>query len=433
MKLKDFHPARNLEAWVCLIALMSIPGWAAVAAPPQAPPPVQITLDEAIRLALAHNPSYRVAENQILQSQASEITAGIRPNPVFTYDDLFVPIVPSQFNGPNLNNITEFDAGASFTWERGHKRQARIRAARNQTTVTRSVAQDAARTLTYSVAQQFISALLAKSQVEFAQQDLASFEKTVVTSTSQFKAGAISQGDLLKVKLQALQFQTDVSSARLALVQSLAGLRQLVGYDAVPANYTVAGRLAYTPVHANREDLQLLALKTRPDLLAAEQGVTAADSQYTLAKANGKRDLTTTFYYTHVATINSTSFIANMEIPIFDRNQGEIARTHYAITQADEQRQAAQQAVMTDVTNAFEALKTSEKVVQLYDSGYRNEAQESLEISRYAYGRGAVSLLDFLDAERSYRSTELAYRQALANYMLALEQLREAAAVRHLP
>ena len=88
---------------------------------------------------------------------------------------------------------------------------------------------------------------------------------------------------------------------------------------------------------------------------------------------------------------------------------------------------------MTDVSNAFEAAATNQDVVKLYISGYLKEAQDSREISEYAYKGGAATLLDFLDAERSYRDTELAYRQALAAYMLSLEQLRQAVGVRSLP
>ena len=88
---------------------------------------------------------------------------------------------------------------------------------------------------------------------------------------------------------------------------------------------------------------------------------------------------------------------------------------------------------MTDVTTAFEAAKDGDTVVRLYESGYLKQAQDSRDISEYAYKRGAASLLDFLDAERSYRATQLAYRQALATYMLALEQLREAVGSRTLP
>ncbi len=65
------------------------------------------------------------------------------------------------------------------------------------------------------------------------------------------------------------------------------------------------------------------------------------------------------------------------------------------------------------MANAYEAVKSNDEVMQLYISGYLKQAQDSRDISEYAYRRGAVSLLDFLDAERSYRATQLAYRQAL--------------------
>jgi outer membrane protein, heavy metal efflux system len=402
----------------------------------QAAPRARIDLEQAIQLALAHNHALKAAESQIPQSQAEEVTASLRPNPVFTYDNLFIPFSAHPAGGsyPSaLNSITEFDAGISYTIERGHKRQARIQAAHDQTTETRSQVSDAERTLTATVAQQFIGVLLAKSNLRLAEDDLASYQKTVAISQESYRAGAMSEGDLLKIKLQLLQFQTDLSSAKLAVVQSLAGLRQLLGFESVPMNYDVVGELAYAPLHLNQEDLQLQALKVRPDLMAAQQGVTAAQSQYKLAKANGKRDLTTTLYYTHVAEVNSASFIMNIEIPIFDRNQGEIARTHHAISQAQEFSSEASETVMTDVANAFQGVQTNAQVVKLYTSGYLKQAEESRDISAYAYKRGAASLLDFLDAERSYRATQLAYRQSLANYMLSLEQLREAVGTRNLP
>ena len=287
--------------------------------------------------------------------------------------------------------------------------------------------------MTSNVAQQFIGVLLAKSNLELAKHDLASYQQTVDLSQESFRAGAMSEGDLLKIKLQLLQFQMDVSSAKLALVQALASLRQLLGFESVPADYDVTGELAYTPLGLNQEDLQLRALKLRPDLMAAQQGITAAQSQYKLAKANGKRDLTTTFDYTHVSDVNSASFAMSIEIPIFDRNQGEIARTHYAITQAQETSTETSETVMTDVANAYQGVETNAAVVQLYTSGYLKQAEDSRDISEYAYKRGAASLLDFLDAERSYRATQLAYRQALANYMMAIETLREAVGTRNLP
>jgi cobalt-zinc-cadmium efflux system outer membrane protein len=122
-----------------------------------------------------------------------------------------------------------------------------------------------------------------------------------------------------------------------------------------------------------------------------------------------------------------------VQIPVFDRNQGEIARAGFAVTQAQEQEKFALGQVLTDVKDAFETLHTNDQVVGLYRSGYLDQAQQSRDISEYAYRHGAASLLDFLDAERSYRATQLGYRQALASYLLALEQLREAAGTRNVP
>jgi cobalt-zinc-cadmium efflux system outer membrane protein len=174
-------------------------------------------------------------------------------------------------------------------------------------------------------------------------------------------------------------------------------------------------------------------MQNRPDYRAAQQGVTAANSQYELQKAIGKQDVTVQANYSHVNGINAATFYGSIPLPIFNRNQGEIARTRFAITQAQEQERATSGQVMTDVKDAYEGLRVNDRVIQLYRSGYLEVAQKDRDISEYAYKRGAVSLLDYLDAERSYRATQLAYRQALAAYLLAQEQLREAVGVRTLP
>jgi cobalt-zinc-cadmium efflux system outer membrane protein len=393
-----------------------------------------ISLDQAIDLALAHNHSIKASRTLILQNQAQEITANLRPNPTLGADSQFIPFFsPQDFSGTNLDQTQQFDVGIGYLFERGRKRQRRLQAARDQTAVTRAQVADAERTLAFNVGQQFVSVLLAESTLRFALEDLKGFQQTVDISETQLKAGYIGEGDYLKIKLQLLQFQTDVSSARLAKVQALVGLRELLGYDAVPADFDVIGDLAYQPLKASLEDLQARALRERPDFRAAQLGITAAQSQILLAKANAKVDVNGTYDFTHVSGENTASIFANFELPIFNRNQGEIARTTHALTQAQEQEQSASDTVLSDVANAYEGVKSNDEVVQLYTSGYLKQAQDSRDISEYAYKRGAASLLDFLDAERSYRSTQLAYRQALAAYMTALEQLKEALGSRNLP
>jgi cobalt-zinc-cadmium efflux system outer membrane protein len=392
-----------------------------------------LSLDDAIRLALQHNHNLLAARTTIQQNEAEEITANLRPDPILLTDADFLPVFqPDQFTSDYTNNTAQFDLGVSYLFERGKKRQHRLQAARDATAVSRSQVADTERGLTYSVASQYINVELAESTLALAQQDLKSFQDTVQIAEAQYKDGDISEADFLKIKLQMLQFQSDVSSAQLSRAQGLSDLRQLLGYESVPADYDVVPEFDYQPVAGNLDDFEDKALENRPDLRAARQGVTAANSQYQLQKAIGKRDIIGQINYTHLQ-FNEISLFGQMPLPIFDRNQGEIARAGYAITQAQEQAKSAQGQVLTDVRDAFENMHSNDSIVGLYRSGYLNQAQQSRDISEYAYRRGAASLLDFLDAERSYRSVQLGYRQALASYLLAVEQLHEAVGTRSLP
>jgi len=396
--------------------------------------PVKITLDEAVQMALARNHTLLAARTTIQQSEAEEVTANLRPNPLLLGDAQFLPVFNwDQFNSDYINNLAQFDLGVSYLFERGKKRQHRLQAAKDQTAVARSTVADNERTLTFQVASEFVSVQLAESTLDLARQDLKSFQDTVDINRERYRAGDISKDDYLKIELQLLQFQMDESQARLARAQALSDLRQLVGYESVPADYDVAGDLDYQALHANLEDLQMKALASRPDLRAAQQGVTAATSQYQLQKAIAKVDFTGQINYTHINDLSTISLFGNVPLPVFNRNQGEIARARFLITQAQEQERATTDQVLTDVRDAFAGLESNDEVIRLYRSGYLDQAQEDRDISQYAYQRGAASLLDFLDAERSYRAAQLGYRQALASYTTALEQLREAVGTRNLP
>jgi len=400
----------------------------------QKPGAVTISLEEAIQMALQHNHTLMAARTVIQQNQAEETTANLRPNPVLLGDSQFLPVFqPSQFSADYLDNIAQFDLGVSYLFERGQKRQHRVQAAKDITAVTRSQVTDNERSLSFNVATQFINVELAESTLELAQQDLKSFQDTVTISEERYKAGDIGEDDLLKMKLQLLQFQTDVSAAELSRVQGLSDLRQLLGYESIGPDYDVTGAFDYQAVKGNLDDFQAKALINRPDLQAARVGINAANSQLALQKSIGKRDVTGQVSYTHLGYTNDISLFGQIELPIFDRNQGEIARAGFAVTQAQEQERFASGQVLTDVRDAFEGLRANDQIVSLYRSGYLDTAQQSLDITEYAYKRGAASLLDFLDAERSDRATQLGYRQALASYLLALEQLREAVGTRSLP
>jgi|HubBroStandDraft_4_1064222.scaffolds.fasta_scaffold15399_2 cobalt-zinc-cadmium efflux system outer membrane protein len=405
--------------------------------------PVRITLDEAVQMALQHNHNIIAARTAIDQSLAMEVTAHLRPNPSLFVDWDYLPLgspahqnpglYPGISTGDYLRNNTEGDIGLSYLIERGKKRERRYQNAKDVTAQTRSLVADSERNLTYQVATLFVSVQLAESTIDLAQQDLKSFQKTADVGEFQFKSGAISESNYLMIEVQLLQFETDLQSAELAREQGLSDLRQLLGYESVSADYDVADSFDYLPMKANLDDLKMQALRNRPDLRAAVQGVTAANSGYLLAKADGVQDLTVQGNYSHVNGINAATIYASIPLPIFNRNQGEIARTRSIVTQMQEQQNFTSGQVLTDVKDAYEGLKSSDRIVTMYMNKYRAMAKKSRDIAEYAYHAGGLALLDFLDAERSYRAAELGYRQALASYLLGLEELREAVGSRTLP
>jgi cobalt-zinc-cadmium efflux system outer membrane protein len=425
-------PVKGIRTILAAAAVLVIPALQDSAFAQQRP--VRITLEEAIQMALRHNHTLQAARTTIQQSQAAEITANLRPNPTFFTDWEYLPFSqPSgESFGQYLQGSTEGDMGLSYLIERGNKRARRLEAARSATAVTRSQVTDNERGIAFQVGSLFVSAQLAESTLQLAEMDMKSFQQTVTISEVQFRDGGMSENDYLKMKLQLLQFESDVQQALLSKAQSLSDLRQQLGYESVPDDYDVAGEFEYKPLLFTLEELQAKALQNRPDLRAAVLGVAAANSQYALAKANGKQDPTISANYSHVNGLNAATWSFSIPLAIFDRNQGNIAQTRIAIRQAEEQQKAASGQVLTDVRDAYEGLQEAAKIAQLLQSSYLEVAQRSRDISEYAYRRGALALLDFLDAERTYRATQLAYRQAVAAYLTALEQLRQAVGTREL-
>ena len=287
--------------------------------------PIRITLDQAIDMAIEHNHNTLAQRTTITQSEAQEITAGLRPNPTLFVDWDYLPfaspasqnpdLYAGQSTGTYLKNNTEGDIGMSYLIERGGKRRDRLQAQRDITAQTRSLVADNERTITFQVATLSTNVQLAESTIELAQQDLKSFQQTIEIAQRQFSVGAISEGDYLKIELQLLQFETDLQQAEVARVQGLSDLRQQLGYESVPADYDVAETFDYIPLNANVQDLQMKALQNRPDLGAAQQGVTAANSTWRLARANGVQDLTVQGNYSHVNGINGFSVLASIPLP----------------------------------------------------------------------------------------------------------------------
>lgn len=371
---------------------------------------------------LITNSTLHAQAQSIESSRAGEITAGLRPNPQFQ------------------NDTTSATLGIYQEFEIGGKRAARIESARLATSISRTDFVNARRTLVFNLRQAFVAALLAKSDLDFARDNLANFKKVVDLNRVLLQQGAISRADFLKVELQTLQFQTDVGDATLASRTAKATLRSLVGASNLPREFDIEGDLRVVALEKGLSELQQLAIANRPDLKSAETGREKAFADLRLAKANRWPDPTVGTsllhtgneigganwfepFYPKGSVSNAMGLGISIPIPLFNRNQGELARTRSEQLRADFLAQAARNQVLQDVEIAYGSFESSRERVRLYEQTYLAQAKESLDIEEFSFRNGAASIINFLDAERTYRAAQLVYRQQLAAYLTNLAQL----------
>ena len=395
----------------------------AAAVPPA--PSARISLADAVRLALEHNHQLRAQRLNVDLSKTDEITAALKPNPVLTSTNENFPLFSpgDLFSRDNFLNNQNYVESLSYLFERGGKREKRTQVARDTTEVASKSAADAERQLAFQTEQAFINVLLANSTLDLARENLKNFSNVLDVNRERLRAGDLAEADFYKISLQKLQFEQDLSSAEVAVVQAKAALRQNVGYENLTDEFEIDGDLMYRKYAVTLDDLKRDALAARPDWLAAQTGVTLAQHTQALAFANRARDVTGGVEYDRAGSLNALGFSVSVDLPFHDRNQGNIAHSKVAVTQAMELEAFARSTVLTDVVTAYATFQTSEKVVTLYQSGYLDQAKQSLDISTYVYQQGSGTLLDLLDAERTYRTTQLAYRQALAAYMTSVHQI----------
>ena len=233
-------------------------------------------------------------------SKADEITAALKPNPVVTSTNASFPVFsPSQLTWDNIANNQSFVESLSYLFERGGKREKRTLVAQDTTSVAARTATDSERQLIFQTRQAFINVLLAKSSLDLARDEPQELFDVVDINRQRVTAGDLAEGDFLKISLQKLQFEQDVSAAEVGLVQARANLRQLVGFDTVTEDFDVVGDLTYMKREASLDDLKQQALVSRPDLLAAQSSVRQARDAAVLEHKNATRDITGDVGYSH--------------------------------------------------------------------------------------------------------------------------------------
>ncbi len=388
------------------------------------------TLNEALQYFRAKSPAMAAAREQVVATQANEVTAALRVNPVFnSANEDFRAFTPSQ---SDIANTQEFTDSMAWTFERGGKRPARIQSARLGTVVAQDSLRDTQRQLEFQLKSAFVNLLLAKSVLQLAQDNLADYQRTVNASALRLQAGDISQTDFDRIKVEESQFQSDLLNAQSSLLQTRIQLEALLGLPDTP-RFDIVGSVAPADLSFDAQDLQTKALANRPDYLAAVDSVRKAEADLQLAKANGAADLVIAPEYKRNGPDNTLGVSFQVPIRIFDRNQGEKLRTEHVLESSRFSETVARLQTSADVSQALEAYRTARELSRLYTSDYLDRARNVRDRMEFSYQHGAVNLLDYLDAVRSYREVELASLQANAQLLLAVHQLSFATATELMP
>ena len=375
----------------------------------------------------ADNPNLRAGQLNIRESKSQEVTAYLRPNPNLTAGlDQLQPFSGNPYRPlGSASPLIAFD----YLHERQHKRELRLESAQKGTAIAESQQLDLERTLLFNLRSAFVQTLQAKALLANAKENLEYFEKELSINRERFKAGDIARVDLDRLVLQRAQYESDyqtaIVNARTAKITLLTLLNQRTPVD----QFDVTGPFAFEEQVMTLEEFRSVALATRPDLKAAIETIDKAETEHKLAVANGSTD--PTFGADFGRNPPLTIYMGlNVSIPlrIFDKNQGEKERTQIDISHAQRQKDAAAAQVFSDVDSAYYTLASSTNLLRPYQNadGYLATASRIRDTMSFAYQRGQAALVDYLDAQRDYRATEVAYINLVGSSLTAAGQLNMA-------
>jgi len=413
-----------------LVWHVSIRAFLATCTVPNALPQKAFTWQEIREKFEATNPTLQAGEIGIRESRAEEITADLRPNPDITGTiDQINPFStqPSPSGGANGYRPFAFAFPAtsmSYLHERRHKRELRLESAKKATDIAVSNQADLARNLLFNLRNGFIQTLQAKSVLALARENLSYWDHVLSVNRDRYKAGDIAQVDLDRLELQRIQYESDVQTAEVNLRTAKIQLLMLLNDRTPVEQFDVTGLFDFKEEVLPLDEFRRIAVDTRPDLKAAVQSVDKADTDHRLAVANGSVDPTFAVDFARNPPI-PVYFGASVTIPlrIFDRNQGEKLRTQLDIGRSEKLRDATRAQVFSDVDSAYATVSSNLTLLRPYKAKYLKQAERVRDTMAFAYQRGGVSLLDFLNAQSDYRSIQLNYLNLVGSYLAAASQL----------
>ena len=380
---------------------------------------------------VAANPTLKAGRIGIDEFRAAEITAFLRPNPDLTgtIDQLnpFSTQPPPSGTGGDSYRPFAFalpSSSLSYLHERRHKRELRLESAREATAVGTSQLADQERTLLFTLRSAFVQVLQQKAILALAEENLSYYDQVLKLSRDRRQLGDIAQVDLERLEVQRVQYETDLQTAKVNLRTAKIQLLMLLNERTPVEQFEVAGPYDFPERIPPLEQFRKIALENRPDLKAAVQSIEKAKTDHRLAVANGSTDPTFSANFARNPPIPVYMGLSvSVPLRIFDRNQGEKARTQLDIGRNERLRDATEAQIFNDVDSAYATIESNLILLKAYKESYLGRALRVRDTVLFSYQRGGASLIDFLLAQQDYRSVRLNYATLVGAYLTAAAQL----------
>jgi cobalt-zinc-cadmium efflux system outer membrane protein len=377
------------------------------------------------------NPTLKAAQINIDESRAAEITAFLRPNPDLGLTADGFQVTRNQGLWQPFSGVYE-SPSISYLHEREKKRELRLANAKKSTEIASTSYVDQERGLMFTLRTAFVSVLQAKAFLDNAKLNLEYWDHELEIDKKRLEAGDIAPIDYQRLHQVRVQFETDFETATVNLRTAKIQLLMLLNDRTPIERFDVTGPYDFAELTVPLESFRNVALDTRPDLKVALQSVELAKLAYQLAVSNGSTDPTFSFWYSHNPSFsnpfanNTVGGSISIPLRIFDRNQGEKARTQLDISRNQRMYDAAKAQVFNDVDSAYVTVQSAINLLRAYKESYLDEAAQIRDRVQFSYQNGGNSLLDYLDAEKAYRDVRLAYLNLIGSYLAAAAQMNQA-------
>lgn len=383
-----------------------------------------ITLNQVIDRFLQKNLTIEAARYRVDIARAEQIAASLRPNPTVE-----VSLQNIKTNGETpFNQLYEIYATYSQTIEMGNKRRLRREVADLGVSVAEAQLADILRKNLFELKQAYYQVLLANATLGTAFENRDNFNQVLKVSETRFEEGAIAEGELLKVRLERIKFDSNIAQAQLAQRQAGIKLLELLGDSDFSQTQLITGTLSFIPRNLSISTLKELALANRPDLLLAQQSNKLAGRRIDLERARNSTDITPFAGFKRVGVNNTILFGVTIPLRINDKNQAAIARSVADEKIAQTELAIVRNRVLAEVESAYLAYETAKSQLKAFQDNLIPKSEESLSITLIAYKEGATDLLPLLEAERTKAEIIYQYVRSLYEYQVSILRLEAAIA-----